>query len=123
MTRPHGSVAIALEPSAAGRVAVSVTAAGLPALSRSNRADIVVAVTEDGLTSNVRAGENNGRTLVHAAVVRRLTTVGEAAGEQASARTEVTVDREWQRNRLKIVAFVQERSSRRVLGTAAATLR
>jgi hypothetical protein len=100
-----------------------VTATGLPSLSRSNRADILVAVTEDGLTSNVRAGENSGRKLVHAAVVRRLTTAGEAVGEQAMARTDVALDREWQRERLRIVAFVQERSSRRVLGTAVATLR
>jgi hypothetical protein len=56
-------------------------------------------------------------------VVRRLTTAGEAVGEQAMARTDVALDREWQRERLKIVAFVQERSSRRVLGTAVATLR
>jgi hypothetical protein len=121
--RPHGAIAIALEAASSGRVAVSVTATGLPSLSRSNRADILVAVTEDGLTSNVRAGENSGRKLVHAAVVRRLTTAGEAVGEQAMARTDVALDREWQRERLKIVAFVQERSSRRVLGTAVATLR
>ena len=122
-SRPHGTMVIVLEPAAVGRVAVSLTAAGLPSLSRSNRADMVVAVTEDGLTSNVRAGENSGRTLAHAAVVRRLTTVGEALGEQASARTEVALDREWRRERLKIVAFVQERSSRRVLGAGVAVLR
>jgi hypothetical protein len=121
--RPHGSIAITLEPGSPGRIAVSLTATGLPSLSRSRPADLLVAVTEDGLTSNVRAGENSGRALVHAAVVRRLTTVGEATGEQATARTNVLLGREWQRERLKIVAFVQERSSRRVLGAAVAALR
>jgi hypothetical protein len=56
----------------------------------------VVAITEDGLRSNVRAGENSGRTLVHSAVVRRLVTIGDAQRDQASARTEIGLDREWQ---------------------------
>ena len=71
----------------------------------------------------MRAGENGGRTLVHAAVVRRLMTIGDAQGEQASARTEMALDRDWQRDNVRIVAFVQERSSRRVLGAAVASLR
>ena len=121
--RPHGSIAITLEHGSPGRVAVSLTATGLPSLSRRHPADLLVAVTEDGLQSNVRAGENSGRTLVHAAVVRRLTTVGEATGEQATARANVPLEREWQRERLKIVAFVQERSSRRVLAASVAPLR
>jgi hypothetical protein len=68
----------------------------------------------------VRAGENRGRSLTHAAVVRRLTTIGEATGEQASARTEIGLDNAWRRDRVNIVAFVQERSSRRVLATGLA---
>ena len=35
-----------------------------------------LAITEDGLTSDVRRGENGGRTLRHDAVVRRLVKLG-----------------------------------------------
>jgi hypothetical protein len=37
---------------------------------------MLVAVTQDGLTSNIRAGENDGLTLTHAAVVRELKNLG-----------------------------------------------
>jgi hypothetical protein len=123
LAQPHGTIAVSVQPVLANRVAITVTAGALPALTRGDRGEIVVAITEDGLRSNVRAGENSGRTLAHAAVVRRLMTIGEAHGDQASARTETGLDREWQRDNLKIVAFVQERSSRRILGTGVASLR
>jgi hypothetical protein len=119
----HGDLTITVEASAANKLAVSVNAMGLPMLSGKNRADIMLAITEDGLRSNVRAGENNGRTLVHAAVVRRLTTIGEASGQDASARSTVALDREWQRANLKAVAFVQERSTRHILASGVAAIR
>jgi hypothetical protein len=119
---PHASVSIAIEASVADRFAVSVAAAGLPALSRGDRADIVVAVVENGLRSQVHAGENNGRTLVHTAVVHTMTPIGDATPERASARTDVTIAPTWQREQLRIVAFVQERASRHVLGAAVMAL-
>jgi hypothetical protein len=120
---PHGSIEIALASLSANRVAVSVSARGLPGVAPGDRADIVVAITEDGLRSNVRGGENGGRTLAHAAVVRRLTTIGEAVGERPSARTELSIDRDWSRENVKIVAFVQERASRHVLAASVVALR
>jgi hypothetical protein len=123
LAQPRGAVEVSVQPASANRLAVAVTASALPPISRGDRADFVVAITEDGLQSNVRAGENNGRTLAHAAVVRRLMTIGDAAGQQASARTEVGLDRDWRLDHLKVVAFVQERSSRRILGSGIAALR
>jgi len=123
LAQPHGTIAISVQPGPANRLAIAVTASSLPSFTRGDRGESVVAIAEDGLRSNVRAGENGGRTLVHAAVVRRLMTIGDARGEQASARTEITLDRDWQRDNVRIVAFVQERSSRRVLGAAVAPLR
>lgn len=120
LAQPHGRVTVSAQAGDT-RLAVAVSADGLPS-PRRDRADIVVAITEDGLQSSVRAGENSGRTLTHAAVVRRLITVGEATGAQASAHTETSLDREWQRDRIKIVGFVQERSSRRVIGTGQTSL-
>jgi hypothetical protein len=119
---PHADVSIAVEPLSANRIAVTVAVMALPAVSRGDRADVVLAITEEGLRSNVRAGENHGRTLAHAAVVRRLNTIGEVKGDNALARSEVGLDAEWQRDNVRVVAFVQERSSRHVIGAAVASL-
>lgn len=115
---PHASVSITIEPLGDDRIAVSVAAAELPKLSRGDRADIVIAVVENGLRSQVRAGENSGRLLTHTSVVRAMTSIGEATPSQRAARTEVTIAPAWQRDRVKVVAFVQERESRHVLGAA-----
>src|SRR4051794_8603518 len=47
-----------------------------PSLTLRESAEVIVAVVEDNLHSEVRRGENRGRTLKHDAVVRRLTAVG-----------------------------------------------
>jgi len=119
---PHAALSIAIEPSATDKLAVSVSATNLPTLSRGDHADIVVAVVENGLRSQVRAGENNGRTLAHAAVVRTLAAIGEVTPAHAAARTDLTLSSSWQRDQVRIVAFVQERASRHVLGAAAMAL-
>jgi hypothetical protein len=118
----HGVVRIAAESSGtdAARSAVHlvVNVTDLPDVARGDRADILVAVTEDQLRSDVKRGENHGRVLAHAAVVRQLTTVAEANGPSASARFDVTMAPEWRREHLKIVAFVQERRGRAILAAA-----
>lgn len=119
---PHAAVSMTIEAAGADRFAVSVTAAELPSLSRGDRADIVIAVVENGLRSQVHAGENSGRLLTHAAVVRTMTPIGDATPARAAARTEITIAPAWQREHVKVVAFVQERVSRRVLGAAAMAL-
>src|SRR5689334_18488265 len=60
-------------------VTVSVAATILPAITAGDRADIVVAVIEDGLRTEVNAGESKGRTVTHATVVHEITTVAEAS--------------------------------------------
>ena len=116
-------VSIALDVAGPERIAVAVTARDLPEISHGDRAETVVAVTEDQLRSEVRSGENKGRLLAHTAVVRELSVVGGAgAPPDLSARSEVTLAPDWQREHLRIVAFIQERASRRVLGAAAVPL-
>jgi hypothetical protein len=121
LSLPHAEVTVVAEPLSANRVGVSVSVTGLPKLSRGERVDVVVALTEEGLRSDVRAGENHGRTLTHAAIVRRLSTIGEATADRTT-RAELPLDGEWQRPNVKVVAFVQERSSRHVIGAAAVRL-
>jgi hypothetical protein len=112
--------AVALEAAAAGgglRVAVRP----LPPAQRpgSDSAEVLLAVVEDGLRSEVRRGENAGRSLAHVAVVRRLEVLGPlASGEPFDRRLDVVLDPSWRRERLRAVAFVQEVGSRRILGAA-----
>jgi hypothetical protein len=90
----------------------------------SHAADIMVAVTESGLVSRVERGENRGRTMHHSAVVRSLTVAGTTDGRQrtAFAETVVPLAPEWKTADIRVVSFLQERDSRRILGGAAAPL-
>jgi len=119
---PHGSVRVDLNAGSATpatrALAVTVTSSGLP--PGSDRADVVVALTEDGLRSDITRGENHGRVLTHAAVVRYLAHAGEVPRDGSSGvHAEIPIAADWQRARLRIVAFVQERRSRAILAAAA----
>ena len=119
---PHGVVRLALDLSDANVARVTATVSGLPPSSPGDRADLLVAVTEDRLRTDVKRGENQGRTLTHAAVVRDLRTVADAPSPSFSAEAKIKLASDWVRPHLKVVAFVQERSSRRVLATAVAAI-
>jgi hypothetical protein len=118
ISAPHGVVRITCDVSAGNALNVTVAVSGLPASSAGERADIIVAVTEDRLRTEVKRGENQGRTLTHAAVVRELRTVAEASGPAPSADAKIKLASDWVRAHLKVVAFVQERGSRSVLATS-----
>ncbi len=121
---PHGVVTITLDEGASQQVALQVQIHDLPRASRGDHADIVVAVTEDHLKSDVQRGENRGKTLTHAAVVRYMATIGQAASDgPTSARAAIPLAAEWQPANVKIVVFVQEQRSRTILASAAATLK
>ena len=78
---------------------------------------VLLAVAEDDLQVHVKSGENSGRKLVHHGVVRRLVSLGKTQ-DNSVFNTQVTVplDRQWSRENLRLVAFVQSDSSRRILG-------
>jgi hypothetical protein len=111
---PHGRVTLDIEPAGANALSIAVSASELPPPGRGDRDDIVVAVTEDRLKTDVRRGENHGRVLSHAAVVRSLTTIGQASPESVVTwRLPLAAD--WNRGNLKIIAFVQESRSRHIV--------
>jgi hypothetical protein len=85
--------------------AAVITLAPNPQTAKSS---VVLAITEDGLSSAVRRGENAGRTLAHTSVTRRLSVIGQTAAD-GSFKLEVPVklDSSWQRPSLKLVAFAQ----------------
>jgi len=128
---PKAKVQIAFAPSAAGAprnaLALSVRVENLPATtSMDDTAEVWLAITESELGSSVPTGENAGRNLRHAAVVRQLSslgTVGEMMGETKSstafnAMPVINLARNWRRDKLRVVVFVQEQESRHVLGAA-----
>jgi hypothetical protein len=73
------------------------------------------------LHSAVTRGENAGEDLHHAAVVRSMRKIGEAKADGETSFTgnaNVPLQKEWKRENLRVVLFVQERKSRRILGAA-----
>ena len=73
---------------------------------------LTLVVTEDGLESVVKRGENAGRTIVHAGVVRALR---EVAGER---KTVIDLKPEWKRDHLRVIAFTQDKTHRIVAAGA-----
>ena len=100
-------------------VSVEVTISGVARLGVRSDADLWLAVTEEGLATDVRRGENANRRLPHAAVVRQLEkieTLPMPAPDRFTAVAQVALDPDWHDGSLRLVAFLQERKSRRVLG-------
>jgi hypothetical protein len=109
------------QTSSPDEVPIEIHVANLPSVSAGDTAELMLAITESGLRSNVSRGENSGRKLTHTAVVRKLTSLAGVSGPlntEAAAR----IEKQWNRSNLKVVVFVQERASRRVLGAASVSL-
>lgn len=91
--------------------------------SAGDTSEVWLAVTETQLHSSVSRGENAGEDLHHAAVVRALRMLGSAEQNKDmsfATETSVPVNSSWKRENLRVVIFVQERKSRRILGAAVA---
>ncbi|MBC8142142.1 MAG: DUF1223 domain-containing protein [Armatimonadetes bacterium] len=78
---------------------------------------LFVAVTESGLATKVKAGENAGRTLAHAPVVRRLVSLGAVVEGNVS----LPVATGEKGDRQKIVAWVQDGTTGAIVGAVQAS--
>ncbi len=107
--KPRGDVALTVRRD--GNSLIATIHATVPA-----KDDLMLAVTEDGVTTKIPHGENAGRTVTNDAIVRRLIRV-------ASGQTTVTIpiDPAW-RN-LSAAAFVQDRDSLAIGAAAAVAVR
>ncbi len=120
---PKAKIHITPAASAVGTVQLEIRVEGLPAINFGDTAEVLLAITESNLRSNVSRGENSGQSLSHAAVVRKLSAIGRVDSQAASVfATGVNIAHDWKRANLRAVVFVQERASRRVLGAGAAAL-
>ena len=105
--------------SGTGKESFSATVGKLDGAAKGDVAEVWLAITETGLHSAVTRGENAGEDLHHAAVVRLMRKVGEAKSDGETSFTgdaNVSLQKEWKRENLRAVLFVQEKKSRRILG-------
>ena len=81
--------------------------------------NVYLAVTEGGLTTFVQGGENAGHRLRHSSVVRSFGVIGRVDPKGANGGQLVStlrLPREWKRENLRAVVFVQERETFRITG-------
>jgi hypothetical protein len=101
--------------------ALAVRVGHLPALVGNDPTEVVLAITEDGLSSSVGGGENAGRRLVHSAVVRQLTVLGRVSGGVFTAAPSVKSFGGHGGN-FHAVVFVQKHASRQIIGASEISL-
>ena len=113
------------------RVAIAPVSAGQPASKRTVRvdvepppgatftADVLLVVAEDGLSTDVAAGENARKRLQHSGVVRSLTRIGRVVRGAAMhvASVKVPIDAAWASGALRVVVLVQDEKTREIHGT------
>ena len=103
-----------------GKPAVEVQIKNLDGISQHAETEVWVAVTEKGLQTDVKAGENSGETLKHAAVVRslkKIDTVRDPIGYQH--QIQLVIHPGWKEENLAVVAFLAEKRSHKIIGAAA----
>jgi hypothetical protein len=104
-----------------GAASFSARVGKLQGTTNGDAAEVWLAITETKLHSAVTRGENAGEDLHHAAVVRSMRKIGEAKADSETSfagEASVPLQKEWKRENLRAVLFVQEKRSRRILGAA-----
>jgi hypothetical protein len=100
-----------------------VQIAALDGAASGDKPEVFLAITESQLHSNVRRGENAGRSLDHAGVVRELASIGHVnpqgnAGETFDTEARVKLGRDWNPQNVRAVVFIQDTHTGRVFGAA-----
>ena len=93
---------------------VNASASG-PGLAGDKDAELWFALTEDHLVVDVKRGENANKTMKHSGVVRVLQSAGSV--DVSSKRVSFKLSPDWKRDNLRVVAFVQSKSNRKILST------
>ncbi|HYA18332.1 MAG TPA: DUF1223 domain-containing protein, partial [Bryobacteraceae bacterium] len=85
-------------PPDAASIPVRVSLESAPSANAASGSDVILAVTEDNLLSNVTNGENSGSKLPHRAVVRDMRVLGRVGGDGSfNAQTDVRLSKNWKR--------------------------
>jgi hypothetical protein len=83
---------------------------------------VILAVTEDNLSTTVQGGENGGRVLKHDAVVRELHPLGRTTDGKFDKTVAVPHKADWKPEDLRVMVLVQESDSGAILGAASVVL-
>jgi hypothetical protein len=112
---PKATIAISIKNGVA-----EINVSNVHTVRHAKNARLWLAITEDNAVTEVKRGENGGRTLRHVAVVRSLLDVGSfrLRNDDLHATKAFTVPPGADNKNLKLVAFLQEEGTRRVLGAA-----
>jgi len=103
-------------------VSIALQIGAFPAAGDQNKFEVWLAVTEKGLHTAVKAGENNGKEWQHAPVLRSLQKIGSIPSKQQTqlvANHQVGLGSAWKKENLRIVAFVQDHKTGKIFGAAA----
>jgi len=82
---------------------------------------VLLAVTEDNLTTKVGGGENGGRVLKHDAVVRELRSLGTLSNGRFEKTVNVPDRSDWKKDDLRAIVLVQNESDDSIRGAASVT--
>ncbi len=119
--KPGAQISLQVEPKSSGFRATAEV--DLPESLRGAKLDLMMAVFETGLVTSVGKGENEGRTLHDDYVVRILRRVDGVSGTGRSRHSStLSLEKDWNRSRLGVVAFVQDPASLEIRGAAALPL-
>lgn len=111
-----GEVSIKINQFSGERLALDVEIKNLPQISINDNAIVLLVITQNNLASSITRGENAGRRLTHTGVVRYMQNIGSVVNEDKTLPAVVTLGKDWNSHDLKVIAFVQETGSRRILG-------
>jgi hypothetical protein len=106
----------------AAKVELSFNNSKLAVKISGGHGDVLLALTEDNLSTKVGAGENGGHTLHHSAVVRELRRIGEMKSDIFYATAPLEIAGDWKREDVRVVVFVQERGNGKIEGAASRPL-
>ncbi|MEP7126485.1 MAG: DUF1223 domain-containing protein [Byssovorax sp.] len=99
---------------------IAVTVADVP--GPHEPASVWLAITEEGLHTDVPRGENAGSRLGHGPIVRSLSRLG-AASPSFSGEVTPALDPAWKKENVRAVAFVQRDGSLQILGAGVASMK
>lgn len=111
--RSHAKVALDVTPASAVEFDLRIAIDPIPGAP--DDAEVIVAVTRARARVEVTRGENRGETLEHTAIVKDLRALGVVGPKGGDLRTRVQASAGEPH---RVVVFVQERKSRRILGAA-----
>jgi hypothetical protein len=100
---------------------LKINVSPLTSATQGDDLQLFLVVAENMLHTDVKRGENAGRALEHNGMVRQLSLVSKINSPSSGFSSTATVRpaREWNRDNLRAVVFVQERNRRHILAVAA----